>query len=411
MSKLNSRLSVYMRPHLIEAARFKSKMKNLLFVTLLFGVGFSVLARADVPAVTEAMRERAIISPGDPARLDAVLSKARRGEPICVAAIGGSITAGGEHTKDPKRRYVQQLAKWFEDTFPGLKVRFVNAGIGATSSNYGALRVKHDVLDQHPDLVVVEYAVNDTVPVPSLGDSYEGVLRQLLSSSKDLAVIELFFMHKDGKSAREVQEQLGRHYGLPMISFREAMWPEFQSGRLKWEDFYDDVVHPSNEGHDVTSELLRGFLTSSLAKLPASGKPIPEVSNLTAPMITNIYERCVLFRGEDLKPISSPGWTHHKPNVWECASAGGTLEYEIPGQILHLGLTVPAAAKTNIQMVVDGAQSVPVSTAVNYRPVAIGLSGGQHNVKLIVRPYQATTNAANNNVQLWWVGAAGVGAP
>ena len=128
-------------------------------------------------------------------------------------------------------------------------------------------------------------------------------------------------------------------------------------------------------------------------------------------MITNIYERCVLFRGEDLKPISSPGWTHHKPNVWECASAGGTLEYEIPGQILHLGLTVPAAAKTNIQMVVDGAQSVPVSTAVNYRPVAIGLSGGQHNVKLIVRPYQATTNAANNNVQLWWVGAAGVGAP
>ena len=31
-----------------------------------------------------------------------------------VAAIGGSITAGGMHTKDPMRRYVQQLAKWFE---------------------------------------------------------------------------------------------------------------------------------------------------------------------------------------------------------------------------------------------------------------------------------------------------------
>lgn len=30
-----------------------------------------------------------------------LLAKARRGEPICAAAIGGSITAGGANTKDP----------------------------------------------------------------------------------------------------------------------------------------------------------------------------------------------------------------------------------------------------------------------------------------------------------------------
>ena len=59
------------------------------------------------------------------------------------------------------RRYVQQLARWFEATFPGLKVRSVNAGIGATNSGYGALRVQRDVIAQQPDLVVVEYAVND----------------------------------------------------------------------------------------------------------------------------------------------------------------------------------------------------------------------------------------------------------
>ena len=75
---------------------------------------------ADVPAVTQAMRERAMISQGDPARLNSVLAKARRGEAICVAAIGGSITAGGSHTKDPARRYVRQLAKWFEATFSSM---------------------------------------------------------------------------------------------------------------------------------------------------------------------------------------------------------------------------------------------------------------------------------------------------
>jgi hypothetical protein len=48
----------------------------------------------DAPDVTETMRARANVSPGDPARIYSVLAKARRGEPICVAAIGGSITAG-----------------------------------------------------------------------------------------------------------------------------------------------------------------------------------------------------------------------------------------------------------------------------------------------------------------------------
>jgi hypothetical protein len=61
---------------------------------------------ADLPAAepvtTPAIRERGLVSPGDTARLAAVMAKARRGEEICVAAIGGSITAGGLQTKDPK---------------------------------------------------------------------------------------------------------------------------------------------------------------------------------------------------------------------------------------------------------------------------------------------------------------------
>jgi len=383
----------------------KTWSRILRFQMIVIAMMMAGSARAaDVPALTDAMRERAMISQGDPARLYSVLAKARRGEAICVAAIGGSITAGGAHTKDPARRYVKQLANWFEATFSGLKVRFVNAGIGATDSAYGALRVKHDVLDQHPDLVVVEYAVNDTAPPPGHGDSYEGVLRQLLSSSKDLAVIELFFMHKDGNSAQPVQEQLGRHYGLPMISFRDAMWPEFQSGRLKWEAFYDDVVHPGNEGHDIASELLREFLTSSLAKLPAGNQPYPKSASLPAPLISDAYDRCVMFRGEDFKPVTATGWTHSKPNFWECGPAGGALEYAVPGQILYLGQSVPAAATKCIEIAIDGAQPVPVAKSPK---VASGLPAGLHKVKLVVHPYQATGDASKDSVQLWWGGGAG----
>ena len=372
-------------------------------IVLLMMMAGGALA-ADQPVVTDAMRERAIVSMGDPARLDAVLAKARRGEPICVVSIGGSITAGGLQTKDPARRYIQQLAKWFETTFPGLKVRFVNAGIGATDSAYGALRVKRDVLDQHPDLVVVEFAVNDPAPPQGRGNSYEGLLRQLLSSSKDLAVIELFFMHKDGKSAQSIQVDLGHHYGLPMISFTDAMWPEFQSGRLKWEAFYADVVHPNSEGHDVASELIGNFLATSLAKLPPPNQPLPQVAKLPTPLISDAYEHGFLFRGEDFKPITATGWTHPNPNHWECGPAGSTLEYEISGQDLFLNLSVPSAATKSIEVGIDGAQPTPVE---KFYKIASGLTAGLHKVKVIVHPYPASADASKDSIKLWWGGGAG----
>ena len=358
---------------------------------------------ADEPALTEAIRERAMISRGDPARIYSVLAKARRGEPICVAAIGGSITAGGTHTKDPGRRYVQQLAKWFESSFPGLKVRCVNAGIGATNSGYGALRVQRDVIANQPDLVVVEYAVNDCTGIVKLDESYEGVLRQLLGSSTNRAVIELFFMHKDGKSAQSEQEALGRHYGLPMISFRDAVWPELQAGTMKWEAIYDDVVHPNNAGHDIASELLRGFLKASLGKLPKNDRDLPAIAPMPAPLISDTFARCTMFRAADLKPLSAEGWACVKSNVWECGSAGGRLEYEMTGTVLMLGRNIPAVAKGRVDLILDGGAPRPLLHDGHNLPVAKGLNAGLHRVAVVVHSFDGA-----DKVQIWWGGAAGL---
>jgi len=363
---------------------------------------------ADEVLASELMRQRSLVSAGDPARLQAVLAKARRGEPICVAAIGGSITAGGDHTKDPKRRYIQQLARWFEVTFPGLKVRLVNAGIGATNSAYGALRVQRDVIAQQPDLVVVEYAVNDCTGNAKLDESYEGVLRQLLTSSPQRAVIELFFMHKDGKNAQDEQVALGRHYGLPMISFRAAVWPELQAGTVPWETIYDDVVHPNNAGHDIASELLRSFLNASFASLPKNDGALPAITRVPAPLISDTFAHCTMFRPADLKPLVVEGWTCVKASVWECGSAGGRLEYEVPGTVLLLGRTIPEAASKCVAIIVDGGAPQPVLRDGHNLPVAKGLAAGLHRVAVVVQPFSEGVTEKTGNVQIWWGGAAGL---
>lgn len=374
----------------------------LMMATLLIAAPFST---AGEPVATGPMRQRALVRAGDPARIHAVLAKARRGGTICVAAMGGSITAGGTHTKDPLRRYVHQLAKWFEGTFPGLKVRVVNAGIGATNSGYGALRVQRDVLAHQPDLVVVEYAVNDPTGTVRLDESYEGVLRQLLSGSPSRAVIELFFMHKDGSSAQSEQAALGRHYGLPMISFRDAVWPELEAGTLKWDALYDDVVHPNDAGHDLASELLRGFLASSLATLPEADRSLPAVPPVPAPLISDAFEHCVMFRAADLTPLSSIGWTCVESHVWECGRTGGRLTYDVPGTILMLGRTIPVTATNRVELIVDGGAPRPILRDGHNLPVAKGLSASRHRVSIVVHPFDGSDN---DKVQVGWCGAAGL---
>jgi lysophospholipase L1-like esterase len=347
------------------------------------------------------------VSAGDPARIQAMLAKARRGEPICVAAIGGSITAGGQQTKDPMRRYVQQLVKWFEKTFPGLKVRMVNAGIGATNSGYGALRAQRDVIAHQPDLVIVEFAVNDSTGKGKMDESYEGVLRQLLTSSTKPAVIELFFMHKDNSSAQPEQVVLGRHYGLPMVSFRDAVWPELQSGNIKWETIYADVVHPNDAGHDIASKLMCNFLDATLSKMPKTDRELAPVPPVPAPLISDTFERCTMFRAADLKPLSSEGWAFVKSNVWECGSAGGRLEYDVEGSVLMLGRNIPASADKFVDIVVDGGTPQPIDRTGHNLPVAQGQTAGSHRVAIVVKPFSGGKDGAEK-VQIWWGGGAGL---
>ena len=383
-------------------------MSKVLSVMLMVFILMPVVAFCAPPVTTDEMIQRSLISQGDPSRIQSVLAKARRGEPLCVAAIGGSITAGGQNTKDPKRRYVQQVAKWFETTFPGLKVRCVNAGIGATNSGYGALRLQRDVIAHQPDLVIVEYAVNDCTGATKMDESYEGILRQVLGSSTNRAVIELFFMHKDGKSAQSEQEALGRHYGLPMISFRDAVWPELQAGTIKWETIYDDVVHPNDAGHDIASELLRSFLNASLGQLPKNDHDLPVIAPVPVPLISDTFERCTLFRAADLKPLSAEGWSCVKSNVWECGSAGGRLEYDVLGTVLLLGRNIPEVAKERVEIVVDGGATRSRLHDGHNLPVAKGLKPGLHRVAVVVHPFGGSGKENADKVQIWWGGGTGV---
>ncbi len=358
------------------------------------------------PTTTDAIARRGLVSQGDTARLKAVFEKARRGEPVTVAAIGGSITAGGQQTKDPANRYIQQVAKWFEGTFPSSKIRFVNAGIGGTNSFYGAMRLQRDVLAEKPDLVIVEWAVNNQAG-KDFAESYEGVLRQLLRAPGNIAVIELFFMHKDGENAQMWQEVLGRHYHLPMVSFRDAWWPELTSGRTLWEDLYADVVHPKDTGHRLAGRLLGNLLETTLH----GQTPPATATDLPAPLISDLYENCRFASYASLTPAANNGWTRSADQkFWEGSAAGDSIEFEFTGQSLFLGYDFEKEQPPQAVFTIDGGKPQPLKEDAHRRPIATNLPPGLHRIRIETQRNGAASGSPGK-LKVWGVGGTGSGAP
>ena len=275
---------------------------------------------------------RSVVREGDTARLQQVLAKARRGEPVTVAVIGGSITAGAMASTREKN-YGGVLAQWWRQTFPKAKIALVNAGIGATGSNYGALRAQRDLLSHRPDFVVIEYGVNDSNEQAS-AETLEGLIRQVLKQPNQPAVVLLFMMNRNGANAQEWHGKVGRHYDLPMLSFRDALWPEIEAGRMKWEEVEADTVHPNDRGHAYAARLVTSLLEKLLKALPPDTE-LPAVKPVSKPLLNDLFEHVALFEADALKPTESEGWIFDaKDRCWKSDRPRSRIEFEIEGRVL-----------------------------------------------------------------------------
>lgn len=359
-----------------------------------------------------ALYPHSLASTGDLARVRQVLAKAQRGEKVTVAVIGGSITAGAKATK-PERRYGDLIAAWWRSAFPQTQVAFVNAGIGATGSNFGALRARRDLLAHQPDFVVVEYAVNDANTQAS-AETFEGLVRQILSQPNRPAVVQLCMMHTGGGNAQEWLGKVGRHYGLPVVSYRDALWPEIAAKRIAWEEVMADEVHPNDRGHACAAEYVDNLLALAKAQpgAPEVGRPLP------APLFSDLYEHTALFEAPDLKPLNNTGWTlDAKTQGWRSDEPGSVIAFEVDGTAILSMHHVIKRAMGKAQVQVDGGAPVILDgwfsgTWGGYRStnlLAKDLKPGKHVVRIELLA-EKNSGSDGHAFTLYGLGAAGVAA-
>ena len=398
---------------------FSHRLTRLLTFLALISFAWSAITQAlAVPSDDDVLCARSLVSAGGPARLQRALLKARRGETVTVGVIGGSITQGAAASQ-PEKRYGNLVAAWWQKTFPKAKIEYVNAGIGATGSDYGALRTKRDLLSHHPDFVIVEFAVNDP-DNDAATETLEGVIRQILGAPNSPAIVLLFTMHQDGGNAQKAHAKVGRHYDLPMVSFRDALWPEIEQGRMKWGDVEADVVHPNDRGHEYCARFIIQLLESVLHDVAAGASPRP-IQPLPVPLISDVFEHVVLLEADALTPVANQGWTYDdtQPSnkCWKTDRPGSVIEFNLEGRMILVMDWHIRGPMGRARVQVDDLPPVVRDawfdqTWGGYRMTSMlgrDLKPGQHRVKIELLP-ESNPQSTGHEFRLLGLAAAGVEA-
>jgi lysophospholipase L1-like esterase len=227
-------------------------------------------------------------------------AKALAGGGVRVAFLGGSITAANGW-----RAHTLEILR---GVFPGAAFTEIYAAVSGTGSNYGAARLRRDVLRHKPDLLFVEFAVNDGgVRAGAIIAQMEGIVRQTWAASPgtDICFVYtvsagMFGRIKAGEHppSAAAMEKVAAHYGIPSVQFGVEVARRDEAGTLVFHApasvkadaagndaqgrliFTRDKTHPTDAGHRVYAVTLKRALPALLQTgatgphdLPASLAP------------------------------------------------------------------------------------------------------------------------------------------
>lgn len=284
--------------------------------------------------------ENAIANRGNQARIKNVMKRAQSGEALTVGFLGGSITQGSVATQ-PTLCYAYHVYEWWCKTFPDATFTYVNAGIGATDSQFGCARADSDLLRYAPDFVIVEYSVNDS-STPHYMETYEGLIRKIYGCEKAPAVLLVHNVcYDNGGNAQLMHGRVARHYELPSVSMQSCIYPELVAGRIENRDITPDDLHPNDKGHALVASVITYFLDKI-----ASEVDVPEAQEMTvlpAPMTENAYQDSIRYQNANSTPVTN-GFTKDDSvqevitdifkNGWTASEKGAKIEFDIEGSCI-----------------------------------------------------------------------------
>lgn len=257
------------------------------------------------------MIAKSLLHKGNNWRLKKAMEKAARGEDVYIAYIGGSITQGAGAKPINTNCYAYQSYLRFKEMFGrngGDNIHYIKAGVGGTPSQLGIIRYERDILRDgqvEPDIVIVEFAVNDAGD-ETRGVCYESLVLKILEAENKPAVILLFSVFENDWNLQDRLAPVGEHYNLPMVSVKDAVVGQFRLSKeegniISKRQFFYDIYHPTNDGHRIMADCL-AYLFAETSKDPIAEEDIILDQE---PAIGNYYKDILLLDRETNTHVAS----------------------------------------------------------------------------------------------------------
>jgi lysophospholipase L1-like esterase len=186
-----------------------------------------------------------------------IVLKANKNLPFTVAFFGGSITWGGNCSDNENKSYRALASAWFKKEFSESKTKFINGGFGGTASYQGAYSLKEQILSHKPDLVFIEFSINDSNLAQSkIQGAYEAIIRNIWKANPETGVIILISGSIDDRQTEIITKKIAADFDIPVVDVGTHKRKLIQGGKYTNKDLWTDTVHPTDLGHKIYSELI-----------------------------------------------------------------------------------------------------------------------------------------------------------
>ena len=360
-------------------------------------------------------------SPAPELSIKSFHERALNREPLQVAFFGGSLTWGANASDPQTTSFRGQMTQWLREKYPDTAITFYDAAIGGTGSQLGMFRIERDVLAHKPDLVFLDFTVNDGAEgtdMPSLG-SYERIVRDLLANKSMVMPVLMMFRWHAEKPANPLPPRhlahlkLGEAYHLPVANTVPYVCGKILAGTDIKTLWPFDGAHPDDPGYRLFFEAARDRYNEAIKETAPAAIPKSTIFDDLYPHRT----RAILVDG-----VLPKGWTRaktYRTSLWfdglssrwmgdvACASAGkmpAPLEVDFEGSMVgffgeHNGLTPPVkiwidGKPIQAPQAKEGDFIWPLSTSrfappkngsgnlFLWQPVAQGLADGKHTLRI-----------------------------
>ena len=211
------------------------------------------------------------------AALSHTYKKLTEDKELTVVYFGGSVTAGHGSSSPEKYSWRARIGKWIAESFPDAKVTNINRALGESGTYLGAYRVQTDVISAEPDLLFLEYSINDYYyksTYEQAASQYETIIREVKAALPDTDIVtvlvtdetRMWSYNKVGMLHTQAQahEDIAKAYNIPTLHVGRYLVAQIDYWSSMWSNYAIDGVHPNDQGYEVYYELIREYLRMSL---------------------------------------------------------------------------------------------------------------------------------------------------